>query len=89
MEKVRVLSENSRNDLGKTPSVPGKSHSAFRQKKSECPWTKFDCSQKKFERSQITFSSAIHIGKSVSALGKSTLSEMLNQFRFHIVAEGA
>ena len=89
MKKVRVLSENSLNDLGKSPSAPGKSHSAFRQKKSECPWTKFDCSRKKVERSQIKFSSAIYIGKSVSAFGKSTLSEVLNQFRFHIVVEGA
>ena len=87
MEKVRVLSENSLNDLGKSRSVPGKSHSAFRSEDWTC--TKCDCSRKKFERSQIKFSSAIYIGKSVSALGKSTLSEMLNQFQFHIVAEGA
>lgn len=52
-------------------------------------WTKFDCSRKKFERPQIRCSNAIYIWKSVSALGKSTVSGMLNQFRFHIVAEGA
>lgn len=56
LEKVRVLSENSLNDLGKSLSAPLKSRSAFHQKKSEGRWTKFDCSRKKFERSQIKFS---------------------------------